>query len=77
MAVTSPTELPTPQTLQEIAKVEVWDEDGNKVPFGSIYGEEKAVVVFIRTSLSFGVSSEVTDGGGVLWFFGQVISFVG
>ncbi|EIM83215.1 uncharacterized protein STEHIDRAFT_148818 [Stereum hirsutum FP-91666 SS1] len=48
MAVTSPTELPTPQTLQEIAKVEVWDEDGNKVPFGSIYGEEKAVVVFIR-----------------------------
>lgn len=51
MAVTSPTELPNAQTLKDIAKVEIWDEEGTKVPFGTIYRDQKTVVVFIRTFL--------------------------
>lgn len=51
MTVTSPTELPNAQTLKDIAKVEVWDDEGKKIPFGTLYRDQKTVVVFIRTFL--------------------------
>lgn len=75
MAVTLPTELPSPQTLQEIAKVEVWDDEGNKVPFGSIYGEEKTVVVFIRTLFILPTLLEsrgkFSDGNWCFYFYAR------
>lgn len=49
MTVSSHTEFPSAEKLTEISKIEVWDEEGKKVEFGSVYENEKTVVVFIRT----------------------------
>lgn len=46
--VASHTEIPSTEKLTEISKIEVWDEEGKKVEFGSVYENEKAVVIFIR-----------------------------
>lgn len=46
--VTSHTEIPSTEKLAEISKIEVWDEEGKKVDFGSVYENEKTVVIFIR-----------------------------
>lgn len=48
MTVSSHTDIPSTEKLSEISKIEVWDEEGKKVPFGSVYEDEKTVVVFIR-----------------------------
>ncbi|KAI0066751.1 hypothetical protein BV25DRAFT_1868301 [Artomyces pyxidatus] len=36
------------KTLQDAANVEIWDINGKKVRFGSIFEQQKTVVVFIR-----------------------------
>ncbi|KAF7321810.1 hypothetical protein MKEN_00702800 [Mycena kentingensis (nom. inval.)] len=37
-----------PQTLAAASKLEVFDAEGKKVTFGSLYADKKTVVVFIR-----------------------------
>ncbi|XP_025944302.1 thioredoxin-like protein AAED1 isoform X3 [Apteryx rowi] len=39
---------PEPEELQEAAQCLVVDADGKKVPFRALYGEQKAIVVFVR-----------------------------
>jgi len=40
--------IPSPDILAEISKLEVFDVDGKKVRFGSLYQSQKTIVVFIR-----------------------------
>ncbi|EIM83214.1 uncharacterized protein STEHIDRAFT_133179 [Stereum hirsutum FP-91666 SS1] len=47
--VASHTEIPSTEKLTEISKIEVWDEKGKKVEFGSVYENEKTIVIFIPT----------------------------
>ncbi len=37
--------------LEEAAKIVVWSETGESVPFGSLFEHQKTIVVFIRQSL--------------------------
>lgn len=39
--------LPDDTTIKEASDVEVFDINGDKVKFGSIYDSEKTIVVFI------------------------------
>lgn len=39
--------LPDETTIKEASDLEVFDINGDKVKFGSIYASEKAIVVFI------------------------------
>lgn len=53
---TSGKEIPSPETLENAVKVEIWDEKGQTVAFGSIFEGQRSVVVFIRVfSFSYGV----------------------
>ena len=45
----TPTEIDA-QTLEKVSQLEVHDEKGDKVTFGSIFDSKKTVVVFIRGS---------------------------
>lgn len=40
--------LPTDETLRKVAQLKVYDSRGNQVPFGSLFKDQKTVVVFIR-----------------------------
>jgi hypothetical protein len=40
--------IPSPDILAEVSKLEVFDVDGKKVCFGSLYQSQKTIVVFIR-----------------------------
>jgi hypothetical protein len=54
--------LPDDRTIKETSDVEVFDINGDKVKFGSIYDSEKAIVVFISMhSLSVSVSNDNND----------------
>lgn len=44
--------IPTAEKIAEAAKLEIFDLNGGKVRFGSLFEGEKAIVVFIRKSLS-------------------------
>ncbi|XP_025948305.1 peroxiredoxin-like 2C isoform X2 [Dromaius novaehollandiae] len=39
---------PEPEELREAAQCLVVDADGKKIPFRALYGEQKAIVVFVR-----------------------------
>ena len=39
--------LPDETTIKEVSDLEVFDINGDKVKFGSIFDSEKAIVVFI------------------------------
>ncbi|OXB80103.1 UNVERIFIED_CONTAM: hypothetical protein H355_006935 [Colinus virginianus] len=39
---------PEPAELRDAARCTVVDEDGRRVPFGTLYSRQKAVVVFVR-----------------------------
>jgi hypothetical protein len=39
--------IPDENTITEAAELEVFDVNGDKVKFGSIFAEEKTLVVFI------------------------------
>ncbi|RDB14547.1 Thioredoxin-like protein AAED1 [Hypsizygus marmoreus] len=43
-----PKTLPDAEALAEVAKLEVLDVNGEKIPFGSVFEKEKTIVVFIR-----------------------------
>lgn len=41
-------DVPAPEVLSEAANLEIFDVNGGKVSFGSLFESEKAVIVFIR-----------------------------
>lgn len=41
-------EIPSAETIQEAAKLEIFDEDGHTLKFGTLFSEQKTIVVFIR-----------------------------
>ena len=43
--------LPDETTIKEVSDLEIFDINGDKVKFGSIYDSEKAIVVFISMHL--------------------------
>ena len=43
--------LPDETTIKEASDLEVFDINGGKVKFGSIFASEKAIVVFISTQM--------------------------
>ena len=43
--------LPSETTIKEASDLEVFDINGDKVKFGSIYAIEKAIVVFISMQM--------------------------
>ncbi|PPR08185.1 hypothetical protein CVT24_001535 [Panaeolus cyanescens] len=47
---TDPKALPSPTTISEAANIELYDVDGKKVRFGTLFEEKKVVVVFIKTT---------------------------
>ncbi|KAL1730415.1 AhpC/TSA antioxidant enzyme-domain-containing protein [Schizophyllum commune] len=58
--MSNPNTLPDEATLASAAELDVYDAQGKKVKFGSIYGENKTVVVFIRHFLCGNCQSYVT-----------------
>ncbi|XP_067171703.1 peroxiredoxin-like 2C isoform X7 [Apteryx mantelli] len=52
---------PEPEELQEAAQCLVVDADGKKVPFRALYGEQKAIVVFVRNFLCYTCKEYVED----------------
>lgn len=50
MAV-EPKAIPDAEVLAKAAQVEIWDKEGKKVSFGSVFEGQKTVVVFIRAFL--------------------------
>lgn len=47
----SPRDIPTAENIAAISKLEVRDEKGKVVTFGSLFEDQKTVVIFIRTYL--------------------------
>jgi hypothetical protein len=44
----SPRDIPTSETIAAVSKLEVRDEKGQAVTFGSLFEVQKTVIVFIR-----------------------------
>ena len=44
----SPRDIPTNENIASVSKLEVRDEKGNAVTFGSLFENRKTVVIFIR-----------------------------
>lgn len=44
----NPKALPDEETIQKAAEHEIYDLNGNKVKFGSLFAEQKTIIVFIR-----------------------------
>jgi hypothetical protein len=44
--------IPTPDSLHRAANLDVYDQDGTKVDFGSLFESKRTIFVFIRTSTS-------------------------
>lgn len=44
----APDALPSEQDLQAVATLEVVDETGSKISFGSLYEGHRTIVIFIR-----------------------------
>jgi hypothetical protein len=61
-------------TLEKAANINVWSETGQAVTFGSLFAQQKTIVVFIRES--FPQARVVLAGSNVIGPF-QVISYVG
>jgi len=40
--------IPTPQVLSEVSALEIFDVNGGKLRFGTLFESEKAIIVFIR-----------------------------
>ncbi|XP_009680177.2 peroxiredoxin-like 2C isoform X2 [Struthio camelus] len=50
-----------PEELREAAQCLVVDADGKKIPFRALYGEQKAIVVFVRNFLCYTCKEYVED----------------
>lgn len=48
-----PNEIPDEATLNEAASLEIFTANGDKITFGSLFAEQKTVVVFIRGYFTF------------------------
>lgn len=44
----SPSDIPTVEGVAAVSKLEVRDEKGQVVTFGSLFEDQKTVVIFIR-----------------------------
>jgi hypothetical protein len=56
--MTSKSQTVDTKTLEAAAAVPVWDETGKSVLFGSLFENQKTIVVFIREFLSFPFENE-------------------
>ncbi|KAM6229808.1 peroxiredoxin-like 2C isoform 2-T2 [Porphyrio hochstetteri] len=52
---------PEPGELREAARCPVVDADGRRIPFEALYGEQKAIVVFVRNFLCYTCKEYVED----------------
>ncbi|OXB61430.1 hypothetical protein ASZ78_004462 [Callipepla squamata] len=52
---------PEPAELRDAARCMVVDEDGRRVPFGTLYRRQKTVVVFVRNFLCYTCKEYVED----------------
>ncbi|XP_071436473.1 peroxiredoxin-like 2C isoform X1 [Pithys albifrons albifrons] len=52
---------PEPGELREAARCPVLDADGRSLPFQALYGEQKAIVVFVRSFLCYTCKEYVED----------------
>jgi hypothetical protein len=50
MATTTPSDTIDQVALEKAATIKVWSETGEAVTFGSLFTEQKTIVVFIRQS---------------------------
>ena len=48
--------IPSSEELSKAGQLEVLDVDGEKVKFGTVFENEKVIVVFIRAYMSFAYS---------------------
>jgi hypothetical protein len=53
----APDALPSEQDLQAVATLDVVNETGSKVPFGSLYEAQRTIVIFIRRESALPCSS--------------------
>ena len=44
-----PRDIPTSENIAAVSKLEVRDEKGRAVTFGSLFEDQKTVIIFIRT----------------------------
>ena len=47
----SPRDIPTGENIAAVSKLEIRDEKGQSVTFGSLFENQKTVIIFIRTRL--------------------------
>jgi hypothetical protein len=47
----SPRDIPTSENIATVSKLEVRDETGKAVTFGSLFENQKTMVIFIRAYL--------------------------
>ena len=73
-AAKQPTATSLSEKLAKLTDVEVFDVDGAKVKFGSLFAEGKTIVVFIRASLHSLLSSDVFSD---FFLHRKVTSFAG
>lgn len=64
-----PREIPSGETILAVSKLDVLNEDGRAVTFGSLFEKQKTVAIFIRTChltvflpLSYACSLQVIFG---------------
>lgn len=69
MPLARPREIPSGEMILALSKLDVLDENGRAVTFGSIFEKQKTVAIFIRKRhftvvflLSYACSSQVTFG---------------
>jgi hypothetical protein len=61
MATTDARALPDVNTLEKAAKLIIFDKKGDKVEFGTVFSNQKTVVVFIREFIEICVFIEAKD----------------
>jgi len=65
----APRDIPTSECITTISQLEIKDEKGQAIRFGSLFEDQKTVIIFIRTCFHSRGSLLCS-----LWFL-QVISF--
>lgn len=50
MSIARPREIPSQEAILAISKLDVLNEDGRAVTFGSLFEKQKTIAIFIRTS---------------------------
>ena len=75
MSIARPREIPSQEAILAISKLDVLNEDGRAVTFGSLFEKQKTIAIFIRTSrltavqpLSYACSLQVIFGVQLVLF---------